>query len=276
MTYFEQLPNEKLSSYIQTFWYCQGNDVVNAVLTIPLLRHEMVFNFADAYSISNHLKAEHGLTHATWISGIQTKPTFSTSSGKHEMVGVLFKADGLHAFIKHHSSDFTNHHVDASLIFGNSLADLLCEMHNAIGGKSKITSLELFLLQHMKNLTYPAYLNASLKQFSKASDHKTSIKDTCNQAFTSNKSLINSFHKYIGINPKKYLQLQSINEAIGLLCTTPKQSLTRLAHHLNFYDQAHFIHSFQSVTGISPTEYVNAVKEGRVDNQTPNFVFLKG
>ena len=150
MTYFEQLPNQKLSSYIQTFWYCQGNDVVNAVLTIPFLRHEMVFNFADAYSISNHLKAEDGLTHATWISGIQTKPTFSTSSGKHEMVGVLFKADGLHAFTKHHSSDFTNHHIDASLIFSSSLADLLCEMHNAHDGKSKIALLELFLLQHLK------------------------------------------------------------------------------------------------------------------------------
>jgi len=115
-------------------------------------------------------------------------------------------------------------------------------------------------------------LIASLSLFELATDKRISVKDTCRQISISNKSLIKSYQKHIGITPIKYLQLQSINKALLHLSKDPKQSLTKLAYDLNFYDQAHFINSFKTITGITPTQYSNYVLNNKIDEGSPNFI----
>jgi hypothetical protein len=118
MTYFEQIPMGQLSKYIDKFWYCQADNLTNSTLTIPLLHHELVFNFCENYCISN-ISGQNNLlkNQISWISGIQTKAVVVNSIGKHKMLGVLFKPNGLKAFTKYNSSEFENHFIDTSLIF---------------------------------------------------------------------------------------------------------------------------------------------------------------
>jgi hypothetical protein len=218
MTYLEQIPIQQLNRYVQKFWYCQAENFSNTTITIPLLHHELVFNFSEEYHIKQHLKGDDLLNNTiTWVSGIQEKPTLSFSSGKHEMIGALFKADGLNAFTKFSSNDFTNCYIDASLIFNNSFACLIDEIQNTHGALSKIQAIESYLLRNLKTSDYPDYLAVSLKLFSSFSDEKISIKEGCYKIGISNKSLIKSYQKFIGVNPSKFLQLQSINKAIALL-----------------------------------------------------------
>ena len=275
MTYFEQIPHPALRRYIQSFWYCSGDELTNQVHTIPLLQHELVFNFCDYYEIG--VKGDGILKNPTaWVSGLQTKPTISRSKGKHEMLGVLFKFNGLRAFTKCNSREFSNIHTDAYFVFGKSLPNLLEEIYGANNSKRKIAILEHYLLKNLQDLQYPAHLKNCLELFSLTKERKISIKETCKQASITNKSLINSFHKFIGVSPGKYLQLQSINTAISLLSKNPKQSLTKLGYDLSFFDQSHFIHAFKSVTGRLPSEYANAVINKKVDKYSPNFIFIEG
>lgn len=58
MTYFERIPTGQLSKYIEKFWYCQADDLANTTLTIPLLHHELVFNFSDHYCIIRNLEPD--------------------------------------------------------------------------------------------------------------------------------------------------------------------------------------------------------------------------
>jgi hypothetical protein len=110
------------------------------------------------------------------------------------MIGVLFKANGLKAFINYNASDFTNNYIDASLIFGSSITSLLDELQNT---NDKISSLERYLLRNLKVNHYPTYLIQTLQIFSE----KVSIKQTCKQINISNKSLINSYKKYSYLFP---------------------------------------------------------------------------
>jgi methylphosphotriester-DNA--protein-cysteine methyltransferase len=277
MTYFEQKPTKQLSKYIDKFWYCQADNLTNSTLTIPLLHHELVFNFSDNYCISRKEGLNNILENAkSWISGIQVRPIISTSEGKHEMMGVLFKPNGLKVFTKYHSSDFENNFIDASLIFDKSFKALLEQIQNCKIAKSKISLIENYLIQNLTSDSSPQYLNTSLNLFELATDKRISVKDTCNQVLISNKSLIKSYQKYIGITPIKYLQLQSINKALLHLSKSPKQSLTKLAYDLNFYDQAHFINLFKTTTNITPTQYSDYVLKNRVDESSPNFISLQG
>ncbi len=275
MTYFEQKPTEQLSKYIDKFWYCHADSLTNSTLTIPLLHHELVFNFSDNYCISLKAGLDNILKNSkSWISGIQTRPIISKSEGKHEMMGVLFKPTGLKVFTKYYSSDFENNFIDATLIFDKSFNTLFEQLQNTKIAKAKISLIENYLIQNLNSDSLPQYLNASLNLFELATDKRISVKDTCNQILISNKCLIKSYQKYIGITPIKYLQLQSINKALLHLSKSPKQSLTKLAYDLNFYDQAHFIKLFKTTTNVTPTQYSDFVLKKRVDESSPNFISL--
>jgi AraC-like DNA-binding protein len=278
MIYLEKLPNAQLSQYIDKFWYCQADSFANKTLVIPLLHHELIFNFSDYHCISRNPELGTVVLRnpTSWISGIQTAPTIVESKGKHKMMGVLFKPNGLKRFTKYHSKEFENSHVEAELIFGNPLNSLIDQLHAKREVKDKFNIIQNFLTAHLMNDTVPHYLNESLKHFSAQTQSRISIKTTSSKVLTTNKSLINSFQKHIGVTPIKYLRLQSINAAIKLLTKDPLQSYTNLANELNFYDQAHFINAFKQVTGLTPTQYSRYVLSDHVDKSSSNFIQLWG
>jgi AraC-like DNA-binding protein len=277
MTYFEQIPTEQLSKYIDKFWYCQKDNMTNSTLTIPLFHHELVFNFSDNYSIFRNEGFENILKNSkSWVSGIQSRPIITEYSGKHEMMGVLFKANGLKAFTKYPSSDFENNFIDATLIFDKSFDHLLEQIQNSEIATDKISLIENYLIKKLEIDNSPHYLLESLKHFELSAHKRVSIKDTCTQILISQKSLIKSYQKHIGITPSKYLQLKSINKAILRLSSDPKQSFTKLAYDLNFYDQAHFINLFKTTTSMTPRQYSEYVLRGKIDVEFPNFVSLEG
>jgi AraC-like DNA-binding protein len=277
MTYFEQKPTEPLSKYIDKLWYCHAANFSNTTLTIPILHHELVFNFSDYYCLSRHGGHDNILRNpVSWISGIQTRAILSKCSGKHEMMGVLFKPNGLKAFTKYSSNDFENGFIDSSLVFNESFEDLLDQIQNTNVATTKLAVVENFLYKNLNLGDYPIYLRASLDLFELPNERRISIRDTCKQISITNKSLIKSFQKYIGITPSRYLKLQAVNKAMSHLTIDPQQSLTRLACDLNFYDQAHFAHVFKSTTSMTPTQYSACVIEKVVDKSSPNFISLPG
>lgn len=59
----------------------------------------------------------------------------------------------------------------------------------------------------------------------------------------------------LGLNLKSFARVVRINQACTLLREGPS-SLTVLAQILGYYDQAHFIHDFRMVCGVSPSGYM--------------------
>jgi AraC-like DNA-binding protein len=277
MIYFELKPTPQLSKYVDKFWYCHSANFANTTLTIPILYHELVFNFSDYYCLSRHGEHYNILENPiSWISGIQTRPILSTCGGKHEMMGVLFKPNGLKAFTKYSSSEFENSFIDSSLVFDESFHVLIEQIQNTNLAMAKLSLIENYLIHNLNSDNYPAYLKTSLELFELPNKRKISIKETCKEISITNKSLIKSFQKHIGVTPSKYLQLRAINNAVSLLSKDPQQSFTKLAYGLNFYDQAHFIHLFKSTTSLTPSQYSDCVLKNLVDKSSPNFIPIAG
>lgn len=59
----------------------------------------------------------------------------------------------------------------------------------------------------------------------------------------------------LGLSPRQLQLLDQVNLARGLIKQSPHTPLTEIALTSGFYDQAHFIHRFRSVLGISPGEF---------------------
>lgn len=63
------------------------------------------------------------------------------------------------------------------------------------------------------------------------------------------------FRERCGLSPKGLQRILRVNAAARLIRGPGELSLTRLAQELGYFDQAHFIHEFRSVCGVTPGTY---------------------
>jgi AraC-like DNA-binding protein len=277
MTYSEHHTALPLSYFIEKIWYCKAEDLTSCCLTIPLPYHELVFNFSEHYKICPTKDGKSSIENpAVWISGLQSKPYYSFSSGRHEMLGVLFKADGLKAFQKYHAVEFSDQFIDARLVFGPSIDILFGQLEMAADVTEKITLTEQFLQKALLSLHQPAYLRATADQLKAIAPGRGKILQICKQASVTNKTLIETYRKHVGFKPARYAQLEKVNQAVAQLAKSPRQSLTSLAYELGFYDQSHFIFCFKSFTDLTPKAFAAHVLSGAVDPAAPNFISVPG
>ncbi|WP_102795170.1 helix-turn-helix domain-containing protein [Bowmanella denitrificans] len=72
----------------------------------------------------------------------------------------------------------------------------------------------------------------------------------------SQRQLERQFGRWLGLSPKQYSKLQRIQLARQLIKAAGPASLTELALQAGYYDQAHFIHEFKQVVGLTPGQYL--------------------
>ncbi|MBC8182113.1 AraC family transcriptional regulator [candidate division KSB1 bacterium] len=63
------------------------------------------------------------------------------------------------------------------------------------------------------------------------------------------------FSKFIGITPKQYLKTIRFQLSLHKKAQNDKLNITELAYESGYYDQAHLINEFKSLTGQTPKQY---------------------
>lgn len=71
----------------------------------------------------------------------------------------------------------------------------------------------------------------------------------------SSRHLTRLFRERCGLSPKGLQRILRVNTAARLMRKPGEVSLTHLAQELGYFDQAHFIHDFRSVCGVTPGTY---------------------
>ncbi len=67
-------------------------------------------------------------------------------------------------------------------------------------------------------------------------------------------TLRNLFNKHVGISPKDLIKIHRIKKALDYQVPC-EESLTQIAYHLNYFDQAHFCKDFKDSIGMTPKQY---------------------
>jgi AraC-like DNA-binding protein len=71
---------------------------------------------------------------------------------------------------------------------------------------------------------------------------------------TSHSPLVRRFREQVGIGPKSFASLVRLRRLLPLLSSW-QGNLTDLSFQMGYHDQAHFIHEFRRMTGLSPKQY---------------------
>ncbi|WP_234735926.1 helix-turn-helix domain-containing protein [Tellurirhabdus bombi] len=265
-------PPAILRPFIDQLWHVSGDEFNQQDLGLPVMRHELMFNFSEQFAVTDVHDQTLIINKESWLNGIYTRPQRSTTQGRHETFGVFLKPWALYSLTNIPASELTNQVVDGPTIFRQSIAETTDFVRDLVSADDKLAGVEQFLIKHLASKDVPAYIPYAVAYLQNRPWHDGIIRELAAKLRRTPKSLTVAFKKYIGISPGRFLHLRLLNEVATDLARNPQQSLTELAYHHRFFDQAHLNHLFKSLTNLTPGTYRNRVLAGDVDQTDPCFI----
>ncbi len=86
------------------------------------------------------------------------------------------------------------------------------------------------------------------------------IKDILNEIYMTERTFERNFMSQVGLTPKQFAKIIQFKSSINILTQAKYNSLLDIGLESGFSDQSHFIRTFKSYTGQTPSYYLNQLK----------------
>lgn len=79
------------------------------------------------------------------------------------------------------------------------------------------------------------------------------------------------FENNLGLSAKQFCLIVKMHSVLHSLNYGKAEALADFSNKYAFYDQSHFVHSFKMFTGMTPSKYIEAIKENEYCSKVLNF-----
>lgn len=252
MNNFEE-PSSKLSPFIERYWWKHLSSEISLSEIYPSTGAELTFHFKCPLYRSTSLKTYKTST----VSLLYNKKSSVklTVKDSASFLSIRFRTGMLHHFLPNNSLTSLSTITDASEIFGNNIyvyhEKLLFEK-NPLKQKKIVEDFLLEMLhKNYKNDIHIDYLSKLL--YYKCNE--LNVNEVAYKVGYSRRQLQRICYSNYGVSPKNYLSIARFNRTLKQLLFSDDKSLLSQALDGGYFDQAHFIHSFKNMTGLSPKEF---------------------
>lgn len=145
--------------------------------------------------------------------------------------------------------------IDLSDLWGSDADGLRDRLASAESPSAALAALEDVLLDHL----HPELGSPTMAVAAEALEAGARVGDIAAAVDMSARSLDRCFRSSVGVNPKAYARVRRVQALLGRLSTSTKPGWADLANDLGYYDQAHLINDFRSITGMTPNSYMALV-----------------
>jgi AraC-like DNA-binding protein len=243
-------PPPPLSEHIHLFWYFDG-----ILGTTP---HERLL--PDG---SSNIIVDLG-TRSSVITGAHSRYFVIEASIAMHVMGIWFKPGGAFRFMRAPASELRDAHVALDDVWGASADELREQLLDAPTPASKFAITERALLDRfMEGRDQHAAVRFALSQFGTVA-RVTPIVDAIGISARRFEQL---FFEQVGLTPKVFCRVRRFQRVLHLINEQTDVDWSDVALACGYFDQSHFIHDFQSFSGINPTEYVT--RGSRYINHVP-------
>ena len=239
------MPHPLLATWIQCYWVMRQP-------VLPAAGYRQTLYPDGGSSLLFYFQP--GQLPVCYFNGRQTLSRLQLS-GTLDIVGVRFYPGGAFQLLDHYAPQLQSEAVNAADFDIRTLPQLQQRLAATTQTAERLGQIEQWLLQQMQqrhaaNSPIQQILPALLQQQATPSVNQLSL-----AVNLSRRQFERKFQQQVGVTPGQLKLLQRIRYARQLINLNPQQSLTDIALCSGFYDQAHFIHQFQRITGQTPGQY---------------------
>lgn len=257
MNYHFSKPSLLLSPYVKQYWgldscVLAGNEHIQRIVPNGLM--ELMFYLGDKPHSQNLKKS---IPDHTVLAGQQKENYDLRVTGNMNIFSVSFHPHGAMMFFDIPMSELYDQNVPLRFLLKDTVDKLETKMYEASGFDEKKAIVESFLLQELKR-NFKKYEVARISKIVETINQfpgKINIESLASTACLSRKQFERIFAECIGSSPKHLLRIVRFQHAIFIKQRRRNFSLIDLAYHCGYYDQAHMVNEFKSLSGLTPVQY---------------------
>jgi len=233
-------PHPRLIPWVQCYWHLQTPQVTHSAIsenTYPDGGSSLIFCFQPEQAPMLTFRSAHTMTALTFYGAENWLGIRFTPGGAFQLLGLAIPSN--------------IPLLNAPEAYLPSLTVLRHKLTGIADTAMRLHYIERWLLQcaeHAKVSTVQHLLPQLLQ-------NNSSIEQLSQQHAISRRQLERIFIQEVGLPAVQLKTLQRVRTARVLLNTYPERSLTDIALHSGFYDQAQFIHQFKKITQQTPGQY---------------------
>jgi AraC-like DNA-binding protein len=252
-------PSAPLRPFIENFWYHEG-----IVCAYPMERLvpdggiELIVDLTPTPKkiFDNTNRARATSVRRAWIAGQRSGHLIFESAQGSKMIGARFRPGGAWPFVGMPVAELNEAVVEMDVVWGAaamaSLRDRLLESATVDG---RFAVLEQALLARARGqLQQDPGVAAAVRSIVRRPGTLAIGRLAAHLGYTQ-KRLVDRFTTCVGLRPKAFARVVRFQHVLHRAAREPQRSWTDLAHDAGYYDQAHFVHDFQALSGLTPTRY---------------------
>ncbi len=257
MDYNIAKPSVFLSQYVKQYWSLEnciptGKEHIQRI--IPNGLFELII-YLDNKPKSTDLKKT--ISENIIITGQLKSYHELKVTAKLSLFAIYFLPHGLSMFLDLPMKEFFNQSVPLRFIIKDTVNKLEDELLSAKTFEKKIEVAERFLIsQIQKNEKKYKYdkIRRVVNLINQAKGN-LKIEELASESFLSRKQFERTFSDFIGTSPKQFLKIVRFQNALYEKSKNSELNITEIAHKCGYFDQAHMINDFKTLSGITPKNY---------------------
>ena len=258
MLFLHRKPSAPLSDFVDVLWLYQGYEVSHEKERLmPDGSVELVINLAENrirnFDSRNPEKFE--TIPGCVVSGPRSEFFVIDTAEQAAVAGVHFKPGGAFPFFRVPPAEMADQSIALESLWGNASGWLRERVVEAKSPEGKLHMLECCSLEQLaKPLERHPAVNFALQRLSAA--YPPGISWIVDRVGYSQRHFIELFCDEVGLTPKLFSRVSRFQQVIRAAHTQQETNWVQVALDCGYYDQAHFVHDFQSFAGITPSEYL--------------------
>ncbi len=262
MTSLRYAPPPPLGHFVQCFWYWEG--VPEGTHTherlMPNGEATIVFNLLDTpirIYHSDDVSRFSTYGHAV-LSGARTNYFVIDAAEQERVMGIQFLPGGSFPFFREPADVMENASIALEDLWRARVDKLRSRMLAASSPAAMFQILEQDLLYQLaRPLTWHPAVDYALHHFCLV-PHTTTVASITGRLGLSPRHFIQLFRQQVGVTPKAFCRVRRFQQALTTVHGVRQVDWLQVALDCGYYDQAHFIHDFQSFAGMTPSAYLAA------------------
>jgi len=168
------------------------------------------------------------------------------------LVSVNFKLGGERPFFRNPLGETRDQLVDLDQLWGRDGAVLREQLLEAPNPQAMFRVMEAALL---KNMVKPEKPDPAIPWAAWALERGMPISGVTSELGLLPKTFVRRFRTQTGLSPKRFSRVRRLQRMLGSLGDPAIADWSEVAAEHGYTDQAHLIHDFRDLTGLTPTAY---------------------
>ncbi len=242
-----------LASFVSSLGFFEGELEPHRERVLPSGHVSLVVNLHE-----DELRTYHGPGHATVrrtrgaaLTGPQARYSVIDTEEQRRLVYVSFRLGGAAPFLEAPLDETRDELVDLEDLWGSDGAVLRERVLEAGTVAEAFGIVEAALLNRLGSAYEP---DPSIAFAVSALERGASVSQVTSRLDVVPKQFVRRFRDHIGLTPKRFARVRRLQRLLGAVAGTRVDWAEAAAEH-GYYDQAHLIHDFRELTGLTPTAY---------------------